>query len=175
INYIGGGFSETEAYTPLIKEIKGIKIAFLAYTDLGSPYWGATGDNSGISWLEKGRMEEDVKKAKETADIVIVSFHYGDEYALEANQFQKNISHTAIDNGADLVIGHHPHVVQPTEKYNNRFIAYSLGNFVFDQGFSEETQKGLLLKILIRNGKIKEIIPIEIKINEYFQPEIIKL
>jgi len=175
ISYIGGGFSEAEAHTPVIKEVNGTKIAFLEYTNLGSPHWEAKGVDSGISWLDKGRMEEDVKKAKEMADIVVVAFHYGEEYALEPNQFQKDISQAAIDAGADLVIGHHPHVVQPTERYKNGFIAYSLGNFVFDQGFSDETQKGLLIRVLVENGKIKEIIPVDIRINQYFQPEAIKI
>ena len=82
------------------------------------------------------------------------------------------ISHAAIDAGADLVIGHHPHVIQEIEIYKGKYITYSLGNFVFDQKFSLETMKGLMLKVLIENSKIKEVIPIEIKINQYFQPEI---
>ena len=78
----------------------------------------------------------------------------------------------AVEAVADLVVGHHPHVVQPIEKYKEGYIAYSLGNFVFDQSFSEETMRGQILKVLIENGKIKTVIPIRIKINNFFQPEI---
>jgi len=78
----------------------------------------------------------------------------------------------AIEAGADLVIGHHPHVVQPYEKYKNGWIFYSLGNFVFDQAFSEETMKGQIVKVLIENKKIKQVIPIDVRINKQFQPEI---
>lgn len=172
IDYVGGGFNEEEAYSPVVKEVNGIKIAFLAYTNLSSPHWAVDKEKSGIAWLEKDTMENEIKKAKNKADIVVVSFHYGDEYALEPNVFQTEISKAAIVAGADLVLGHHPHVVQPVEKYGSGYIAYSLGNFVFDQSFSEETLKGLLLKVITRDGKIKELIPVNIKINDFFQPEL---
>ena len=172
IDYVGAGFNEKEAYSPIIKEIRGVRIAFLAYTNLGSEFWKATNERSGIAWLEEQRMKEEIKKAKDLADIVIVSFHYGEEYFSEPVPFQISISKTAIDSGADLIIGHHPHVTQPIERYKDAYIAYSLGNFVFDQAFSEETMEGLLLKVLIEDNKVKEVIPIEIKINKFFQPEI---
>lgn len=172
IAFVGGGFNEKEAYAPVIKEINGIKIAFLAYTNLGSPNWAAKEENPGIAWLEKDRMERDIETAKNQTDLVIVSFHYGNEYQPAANSFQISISQAAIDAGADLVIGHHPHVVQPVRKYNQGYIAYSLGNFIFDQDFSEETMKGLILKVIAQEGEIKDVSPVEIEINQYFQPEI---
>ena len=175
INYVGGGFDEEEASSPVIKEINDTKIAFLAYTNLGSPNWAATEGKSGIAWADWNNFEEiknDIKKAKENSDILIVSLHSGEEYVLEPTQFQIEFSQAAIDAGADLVVGHHPHVIQQSEKYRDGYIFYSLGNFVFDQGFSEETMQGQIIKVLIENGKIKKIIPINIKLNQYFQPEI---
>jgi len=172
IDYVGAGFNEKEAYSPVIKEIRRVRIAFLAYTNLGSSSWKAINERSGIAWLEEQRMKEEIKKAKDLADIVIVSFHYGEEYFLEPVSFQVSISKTAIDSGADLIIGHHPHVIQPVEKYKDAYIAYSLGNFIFDQGFSEKTMEGLLLKVLIEDKEIKELIPIKFEINQFFQPEI---
>jgi len=174
IEYVGGGFSEDETYSPKIQEINKTKIAFLAFTNLGSEFWAAKGDRSGVAWLDEEKLKESIKTAKNQADLVIVSFHYGEEYSLEPTNFQISISRAAIDAGADLVIGHHPHVIQRIEKYKNGHIAYSLGNFVFDQGFSEEIMKGLILKVLVENGKIKKIIPIEIEINKLFQPELLK-
>lgn len=185
IDYVGGGFNETEAYSPRIKDIRDTKIAFLSYTNLGSEYWRAQGDKSGISWLEKERMEKEIKDAKSKADIIVVSLHYGEEYFSEPNDLQVSISRAAIDAGADLVVGHHPHVVQRIEKYKpsseeslllgkEGFIAYSLGNFVFDQAFSEETMTGLLLKVSISHGKITGLFPINVKINQFFQPELVK-
>ena len=175
ISYVGTGFNEAEAFSPVIKEVKGVKIGFLAYTNLGPETWKATERNSGIAWVSEKDMEkikENIKSAKEKVDILIVSLHAGEEYAAEPTQFQIEFSKAAIDAGADLVIGHHPHVVQKSEKYKDKWIFYSLGNFVFDQNFSEETMEGQMVKILIENGKIKEVIPKEIKINEFFQPEI---
>lgn len=172
INYVGGGFSENEAYSPLIKEVKNIKIAFLAYTNLGTEFWAAKENQSGIAWLKEETLKENMKQAKNRADIVVISMHFGEEYQSQPTLEQKYFAHLAIDLGADLVVGHHPHVVQEIEKYKSGYIAYSLGNFIFDQGFSEETMKGLLLKVIVEKGKIKEVIPIEIKINKFFQPEL---
>lgn len=173
IDYLGAGLDATEAYSGIIKEIDGVKIGFMAYTNLGPENWKATENNSGITWISEGAFEKvknDIKVAKENSDILIVSLHSGEEYQKEPTKFQIEFSKMATDAGADLVVGHHPHVVQPMEKYKEGYIAYSLGNFVFDQSFSEETMKGQIVEVLIENKEIKEAIPIEIEINEYFQP-----
>lgn len=174
IDYVGSGFNEREAYSPIIKEVEGVKIAFLAFTNLGSEHWSAREDQSGPSWLTTGNLERGIKKAKDEADLVIVSMHFGEEYLSSPTSEQEFFARLAIDAGVDLVVGHHSHIIQPIEKHGQGFIAYSLGNFVFDQAFSDQTLKGLLLKVIIEDAKIKELIPIEIKINQYFQPEIIK-
>jgi len=153
---------------PLIQEIKGAKIGFLSYTNTGLASWG-------ISWTDENNLEKikkEIEETKRTVDILIVSLHAGEEYQPEPGKFQVDFAEMAIDAGADVAVGHHPHVVQKREKRNDGFIFYSLGNFVFDQGFSEETMRGEIVKILIENDKIKEVIPEEIKINEFFQPEI---
>jgi poly-gamma-glutamate synthesis protein (capsule biosynthesis protein) len=175
IDYVGAGLNENEAFSPIIKEIQGTKIGFLAYTNLGPESWRATEKNSGIAWVSESdfeKIKEDIKKAKEKVDVLIVSLHSGQEYKKEPDQFQIKFSRMAIDAGADIIVGHHPHVIQPNEKYKNGYIFYSLGNFVFDQNFSKETMEGEIVKVLIENNKIKEAIPINIKINELFQPEI---
>jgi len=173
IEYVGGGFSENEAHTPVIKEVNNTKFAFLAYTNVGSKTWVATKDSSGIAWLDES-IKEDIKAARKIADIVIVSMHFGDEYKSQSNVEQKLFAQLAIDSGADLVIGHHPHVAEPVEKYKQGYIAYSLGNFIFDQGFSTQTMQGLIFKVLIQDKKIKEVNSQEIQLNKFFQPEIKK-
>ena len=175
IGYVGAGFTENEAFSPFIKKIEGTKIGFLAYTNLGPESWRATSENSGIAWISEKDMEkikEDIRAAKERTDVLIVSLHAGEEYQKEPTQFQVEFSKVAIEAGADIVVGHHPHVVLPSEKYKQGYIFYSLGNFIFDQSFSEETMKGLMVKVSIKNAKIDKVIPIEIKINKFFQPEI---
>jgi len=179
IDYVGGGFLKNDACLPVIRTIEitsdrtlfqSVKIGFLGYTNVGSRYWEATEDRSGICWLNEENLETDIKEARKQADLVIVSIHWGDEYQSEPNENQKYFGHLAIDLGADLVIGHHPHIIQPLEDYKNGYIAYSLGNFLFDQGFSQETMTGLLLEVIIQNKKIEKVIPREIKMNEFFQP-----
>jgi poly-gamma-glutamate capsule biosynthesis protein CapA/YwtB (metallophosphatase superfamily) len=172
IDYFGGGKNESEAFSPLIKNIQGTKIAFLGYMDLGPESWKAQGNKSGVAWIKKSdfdRVAKDISKAKEQADIVIVSMHAGVEYVQELTSFQTELAKTAIDAGADLIIGHHPHVVQRYEMYKGKYIFYSLGNFVFDQYFSEETMTGRIVKVIIKNKKIKNISIQESKQNEDFQ------
>jgi poly-gamma-glutamate synthesis protein (capsule biosynthesis protein) len=175
IGYVGAGFTEKEAFSPLIREVGGVKIAFLAYTDLGPETWQAVKDDSGIAWIsgnDTERIKQDIKSAKEVSDVLIVSLHSGEEYQEAPSQSQVDFSRMAVEAGAELLVGHHPHVVQPNEKYQDGWIFYSLGNFVFDQGFSEETMKGQIIELLIKDNEIEEINPKEIKINDFFQPRL---
>jgi poly-gamma-glutamate synthesis protein (capsule biosynthesis protein) len=79
----------------------------------------------------KAQMEKDITRARELGDIVLVSFHWGEERKNYPNKTQQSLGHYAIDCGADIVVGHHPHVVQGIEKYKDKYIIYSLGNFSF--------------------------------------------
>ena len=177
INYLGAGLNEKEAFAPVIKEIKGVKIGFLAFTDLGSRFWEASASSSGIAWISQDDLEKvkkEIEDAKREADFLIILLHSGEEYQAIPSAFQTKFAKLAVDSGADLVIGHHPHVVQKIEKYKSGYVAYSLGNFIFDQGFSKETMEGLLLRVIIEGKKVKELTPVEVKINKNFQPEILK-
>ncbi len=147
-----------------IIEKNGVKIGFLGFNDVGST-WSNFSVNEAF-----GRS---IRKGSENADILIISFHFGDEYQEKHNQRQEELAHLAIDNGAKIVIGHHPHVIQDTEFYKDGVIAYSLGNFIFDQIFSPETMEGMVLKVVVdENGKIKTVSKNKIKINQFYQPEL---
>jgi poly-gamma-glutamate synthesis protein (capsule biosynthesis protein) len=177
IDYAGGGKNATEAEASLVKEINGTKIAFLAYTNLCPLSWKATAENSGINCLSDDNLENFKQKISETkklSDIVIVSLHAGDEYTQALSKFQTDFAKGAIDAGADLVVGHHPHVVQKYEIYKNKYIFYSLGNFIFDQNFSEETMRGLIVEVTVKNKKITEVVPIKTKLDDFFQVEIVE-
>ena len=170
---VGAGKSAAQARAPALFNIKGTTIGILAYTALGSPFWQAGEKTPGVAWIDTSRLEQlkqDIKKTKQQADIIVVSFHFGDEYQIKPSAMQQFLSRIAIDVGADLVIGHHPHVVQPVEQYKHGFIAYSLGNFIFDQGFSKETMEGMVLKVLVQEKKITSVIPLQVAINAFFQP-----
>jgi len=95
-----------------------------------------------------------VESLRDKTDIVIVTIHWGDEYALTPNKFQKDLAHDFVDHGADTVIGHHPHVVQSIEKYKDKVIFYSLGNFIFDQYFSPATQEELAVEAMIDGSQM---------------------
>ena len=122
------------------------KIAFLAYTNLYPNSFKANGNSAGISDFDIEKIKNEIKYLKEsqTADIVVISFHWGEEYQTRSNKTQQNIAHGLIEAGADLIVGHHPHIIQEIEQYQDCWIAYSLGNFVFDQSFSEETMRSLI-------------------------------
>ncbi|MDD5146081.1 MAG: CapA family protein [Candidatus Pacebacteria bacterium] len=173
IDYVGAGTSTTPAYSPIIKEVKGTRIAFLAYNNNGIPNWSAGENYSGMAIINEDNLEEikqNIKDAKNQADILVVSIHWGNEYTQTLTEFQTSFARQAIDSGADLIIGHHPHVAQKSEIYKGKYIFYSLGNFVFDQYFSEETMQGEIVKVLIEDKKIKGAVPATIYMNNNYQP-----
>lgn len=170
IDYVGIGENFERAHQGVTRNIRGTKVTFLGYTDFYSQQLAATVDKAGIAFLEREQMEEDIRAAKSRSDLVVVNVHKGDEYHTNHNASQEIIYKAAIDAGADLVVGHHPHVVQEIEKYNNGWIAYSLGNFVFDQDFSEETMRGIFLKVIIQNKKIASVDSVPYNISSSFQP-----
>jgi len=126
----GGGGSERESG---VEEIHGISFAFVSYNAFGS-----FGDAETV---------DAISRLREQADYVIVLAHWGEEYRVRSNPVQQELGHAFVDAGADLVIGSHPHVVQEMEIYKGKRIYYSLGNFVFDQYFSQDVRKGLVVEV----------------------------
>jgi len=174
VEYTGAGSSGIEAYNPCVITKKGIVFAFLAYTDsdvVPAFYFAAT-TTAGVARMDINKMAKAVKLAKERADFVIVSMHSGTEYKDEPNQRQINFAHAAVDAGADLVIGHHPHIVQTAEKYKDKYIFYSLGNFIFDQRWWK-TKEGIALKVIFDKQGIKQIEPQAIYIEDFSQPTLL--
>ncbi len=110
---------------------------------------------------DKAALKKAIDDARAKASYVIVFSHMGTEYKQTSNNEQRALYHWCIDNGADAVIAAHPHVIEETEVYNGKPIFYSLGNFVFDQYFSKETQEGLSVGLTLQGGKVK---------NAYFFP-----
>ncbi len=172
INFTGAGQDIKEALKPIIISHENITFGFLAFLDssfVPSSY-GADLNNSGSPFMDISVLEDNIKSLKDQVDVVIISMHAGTEYADRPNQKQIDFAHAAIDAGANLVIGHHPHVVQPIEYYNDGLILYSLGNFIFDQMWSEETREGAIAEITFENKKIINLELTPIKIFDYSQP-----
>ena len=129
--YSGAGMDEAAARAPAIVEVEGLRIAFLSYTDqLVNMFAGLY--QAGVAYADVASITEDVGAARLVADVVVVSIHSGKEYVDEPTAVQQELAHAAIDAGALLVLGHHPHTLQRLEEYGGGLIAYSLGNFIFD-------------------------------------------
>jgi poly-gamma-glutamate capsule biosynthesis protein CapA/YwtB (metallophosphatase superfamily) len=144
------------------QEIKGTTFAFLAYNDIGAP-------ESGVPWAYPATIQADVQRAKEIADIVIVSFHWGTEYTSTPSARQVELAHSTINAGADVILGNHPHWIQPIELYNNKFIMYAHGNFIFDQEWSSETKRGVIGRYIFYDKKLADVQYVPIQIHDYGQ------
>jgi len=138
-------FGSPEGNKSIIKEIDGVKIAFIAYNEF-----------YGDSDAEQAKTIEEIKKLKKEVDLVIVFSHWGVEYSVIPVDSVKDLAHQFVDAGADLIIGSHPHIIEPLETYNGKRIYYSLGNFIFDQYFNENVRngRGVIVKI---NPETKEL------------------
>lgn len=148
---------------PVFVNIRGLNFAFLGYNDVGPK-------ESGITFADKDLIQKEIKEAREKSDIVVVAFHFGTEYQSQPDKRQIDLTHFAIDQGADLIIGNHPHWIQPIEIYKDKFITYAHGNFVFDQMWSEKTKEGVLGKYTFFDKKLIDVEFFPVKIEDYGQP-----
>lgn len=138
-------------------EKRGVKFGFLGF-DFVSRY--------------PGRKDWDLIKVSDSkVDILVVGAHWGEEYKANANSFQQEWAKEMIENGADIIAGHHSHLVQNDEIINGKNVYYSLGNFVFDQMWSEETKIGLAVELTFKGVDVvsEEKLPVYMK--EWAQPE----
>ena len=194
----GTGDNLDEAWTPAVVTANGLKICFVGASYASANDNGKTTNDYVARMEDTARLKTAINTAKGECDFVVATMHGGVEYTRTPNELQVSFAHTAIDDGADIVIGAHPHWVQTVEKYcplqssppnlggvaaaggrggisiannlppppaaqgtppvpggetatcaNPKYIFYSLGNFIFDQNFSEDTMQGLTLKITV--------------------------
>ncbi|MCF7831686.1 MAG: CapA family protein [Candidatus Pacebacteria bacterium] len=167
--FTGAGRNDADAITPRIIERNGITFAFLGFSDVGPDWLRASENSPGQLLARDTRLVSLIQQAKEQSDIVIVSFHFGDEYVTASNR-QKTLARSAIDAGATFVIGHHPHVIQEIEEYNGGLIVYSLGNFIFDQYFSENTMRGMMLSVEMQDKDTWSYHPRVVELDRTYQP-----
>ncbi len=147
---------------PNIKEVKGVKFAFLGYNDIGK--------FAGVSQADETKICSEIKDVKPKVDVVIVQYHWGVEYRSQPDESQKSLGHLTIDCGADLVIGNHPHWIQPVEFYHDKLITYALGNTIFDQEWSQKTKEGVIGRYLFFNKKLVDVEYLPLLIQNYGQP-----
>ena len=147
IAHSGAGANIAAARAPAMFTIDGVKVAVLSY-DAISPGEAAGPNKPGTAELSAGTAPADIKAARAAgAQVVIVYPHWGIEYTTGPTAAQKKWAHAMIDAGADIIVGNHPHWAGAMEIYKGKPIWYALGNFVFDQTWSEQTEEGLLLEL----------------------------
>ncbi len=177
-NYGKDGFSQTKNYLNdnkigyfyshqpdsefFQKNINGINFGFLGFDYITNPK------------LESETIVDLVKKYDSYVDWLIVSIHWGNEYLPNPEKWRVDLAHQLVDVGADIIHGHHPHVLQPKEIYQDKPIYYSLGNFIFDQDWSIETSTSEIVNMTVTKTTIidQKIIPLTIKHNSQPQPTI---
>ncbi len=156
----GPVFKDVPPY--IIKEVKGIKFAFLAYTDISKTPL--------VSSVDEAKIASEVSEAKKNADVVIVQYHWGSEYITEPEDRQKFLARLAIDSGADLIIGNHSHWIKPLEFYRNKLITYGHGNFIFDQEWSQKTKEGIVGVYTFDGKNLADVEYLPVEIINYGQP-----
>ena len=174
IAFSGAGADLAAARKVLITEVKGVRIALLSYSLVYPEEFFAGNGRAGTAPGYTPLFTADILEAKKAADYVIVSFHWGGEGLDTPKPYQKSAGHKAIDAGADIVIGHHPHVLQGVEFYRDGVIFYSLGNFAFGSR-SSKADCSIIARITLDNGiREVEIIPLNVLNREVrFQPRIL--
>ncbi len=167
---IGGGSTKQKASEVKIIEKNGTRFGFIGFSDVGPNWLAASTNSSGILLASDPNRIQMIKTAAAKVDVLIVSYHFGEEYQKDPSARQIALARESVDAGARLVIGHHPHVIEKVEKYKDGLIAYSLGNFIFDQNFSAETMEGLMLKVQFKGNELAGYQEDKFVINKNYQP-----
>lgn len=173
IETVGGGKDYPAAQVLKVVSLKdGTRVGFLGYTLILPKGFAATSTQPGVNWMDDNRFKKQIQRARGRSDVVIVQFHWGKEYYIHPDAIQRYYGRLAIDYGADLVIGHHPHWIQEMEFYKGKFIAYSLGNFVFDMNHRPKVREGLMLKCLFKDKSLYQV-ELDPVLIQRGQPEVI--
>jgi poly-gamma-glutamate synthesis protein (capsule biosynthesis protein) len=171
----GGGKDLAEARQPVLQTVKGVRFALLGYNEIppGGPY--ATASSGGIAPIDVATLPQDIAAARMLADVVIPFFHWGIEYTKDPTKHQQDVARAAIDAGADMVLGSHPHWIQGIETYKGRLLIYCLGNFIFDQDWSVPTLEGCMLHLYWRGTALVGVRFVPYRIMDRCQPNLLKL
>ena len=168
LSTFGAGNDIKEARQPVMLTRNGVRFGFLGYGVAHSRAVYAQKTRAGIAPVSMDCIRDDIRALRDQVDVLIVSLHWGIEYEKMPTRKQRGEAHQIIDWGADMIIGHHPHVMQGIEIYKNKVIAYSLGNFIFDQK-GNGTDRSFMLSCRFRGKTLysAEIIPLD-RYRSYF-------
>ncbi|MGF9980409.1 capsular polyglutamate synthetase PgsA [Bacillus subtilis] len=164
LDIVGAGYSLSDAKKKIsYQKVNGVTIATLGFTDVSGKGFAAKKNTPGVLPADPEIFIPMISEAEKHADIVVVQSHWGQEYDNDPNDRQRQLARAMSDAGADIIVGHHPHVLEPIEVYNGTVIFYSLGNFVFDQGWTRTRDSALVQYHLKKNGTGRfEVTPIDI-------------
>jgi len=169
IESVGGGVNLAAARAPALVTAGGVRFAFLGYDDIAA-YNNAREDAPGTAPLDLETLAADVRAARAVADVVVVLPQWGEEYTPHPTARQQQAARVAVDAGAALVAGNHPHVVQAAGPLANGYVAYALGNFVFDQDWSVETTEGVILEATFHGSRLVAVQFVPVRIRARLQP-----
>lgn len=185
--HVGAGANVEEATDIEYSNINGIRVATVGFTDALVQGFSAHDFTAGVARATPENIVPTLQIANENADLVIANVHWGIEYNKNPSKRQEDMAHAISDAGADVIVGHHPHVLSDIELYNNAnneetVIFYSLGNFIFDQGWTRTKDSAVAQYHINKDGKKSvEIIPLRIKEsqpyvtkNPYYRSKIFK-
>jgi poly-gamma-glutamate capsule biosynthesis protein CapA/YwtB (metallophosphatase superfamily) len=171
IAHAGAGMDLAEAREPMIFELGGTKVGVLSYQ--GVPYYDwawATETAPGTAPLRRSIMREDIERLRPGVDLIVVSPHWGKEYIATPEPWQVDFAHAAVDAGADIFVGGHAHWPKGIEVYRGKPIFYGVGNFLFDQSWSEETSTGIFAEITLYRDQVMQFRPVPFIMLDYAQP-----
>ena len=174
IRHAGAGMNYAAAWKPAVVTRDGATVAFLSFSHVLPAGFIATGSKPGLA-RGRGNMNNvstAIRAAQKRYDYVLVSFHWGVEYKDYANADQVRDARKAVDAGADMVLSHHPHVIQGIEFYKGKLIAYSLGDFVFDH-YSRKTGEAFILDAKLGPSGIRDVVATPVYLNGHGAPAVV--
>lgn len=167
IVFVGTG-DDCHAGKTVVKN--GLTFGFLAYSYAGYNDGGKEANPLVCDWNDATQVETDIRSLRPKVDVLVVAPHMGIEYKRFPEPGNADRARQAIDSGADFVIGTHPHWIQTQEQYRGKWIFYSLGNFVFDQMWSQDTKEGLTVSVTYRDKELKKVEVNPVIIDNYCCP-----
>ncbi|MFB6345332.1 MAG: CapA family protein [bacterium] len=176
IKHTGAGASLERALYPVFFTRKGRTIAFLSFSNTFPERFWAKPEQVGTAYGKLDHVEALTSFADARADRVIISFHWGGEGEVTSKDYQITLARRAVDAGADVVFGHHPHTLQPVERYRGSLIFYSLGNFIFTT-MSHTVNYGLLAEVSFVPGRDPAAKTHVMNVNNHevhYRPEFVK-
>ena len=173
IEPVGAGENLAAALNPVIVTVNGIRFCFVSLGEIEPSAFADTA-KPGIAELTSANLRRAIQNARNLSDVVIVLPHWGSDYSPTPNYRQLEFAEVATEAGADLVIGNHGHVIQGMKEFNGVPVFFGLGNFVFDQSWSLETQQGIIVRVIFEGTELQSfaVLPVHIEKNGYvFIPE----